>query len=303
MKEKEKERNVKLDFALKYIDLGLYPIPILPGTKRPAIKFANKSQITPQEAIAIWTQHPEWDIALRTVSHVVVDVDMHDTEKANGVKSLSPYWNEHYFPKNAWIAHTRSGGVHIYMMKPKGFEGYKQAIGFLPGVDFKSHINNYTLVPPSSGYTWADWDNYQKALPSCAKSTLLDLIASEAEKKTEHKAVPGAPGESTMDFTVTAKNGHSTNTLLAINSILHGLGDVGGRNDFLTKIVGTFLAIGVSYVDTYTLVSMANSKTGNPLPQSEVDATFESIVKAHMSSTDDTDTPTTTDTAKDNKDN
>lgn len=288
-----KPDNVKLQYALAYIDLGLYPIPILPGTKRPAVKFANKTQITPQEATAIWVQHPEWDIALRTVDHVVVDVDMHDTEKANGVRSLTPYWTEKYFPKNIWIAHTRSGGVHIYMMKPKGFEGYKQAIGFLPGVDFKSHINNYTLVPPSAGYTWADWDKYRKALPACAKSTLLDLIASEAEKKTERKAVPGAPGKSTMNFTVTAKNGHSTNTLLAINSILHGLGDIGGRNNFLTKIVGTFLAIGVSYVDTYTLVNLANSKSKTPLPQAEVDATFESIVKAHMSSADDA--PTTTD--------
>lgn len=278
--------NVKLQYALAYIDLGLHPIPILPGTKRPATKFANKPQMTPQEATAIWVQHPDWDIALRTVDHVVVDVDIHDTEKANGIKSLTPYWNEKYFPKNVWIAHTRSGGVHIYMMKPKGFKGYRQAIGFLPGVDFKSHINNYTLVPPSTGYTWADWETYQKALPACAKSTLLELIASEAEKKTERKATPGTPGKSTMDFTVAAKNGHSTNTLLAINSLLHGLGDVGGRNDFLTKIVGTFLAIGISYVDTYTLVTMANQKTENPLPQSEVDATFESIVKAHMNSTD-----------------
>ena len=288
-----KDDNEKLKYALKYIDLGLYPIPILPDTKRPAMKFANKSQMTPQEATAIWVQHPDWDIALRTVDHVVVDVDVHDKEHANGIKSLTPYWTEKYFPKNVWIAHTRSGGVHIYMTKPKGFDGYRQAIGFLPGVDFKSHINNYAIVPPSAGYTWADWDAYQKALPSCAKSTLLDLIASEAEKKTERKAVPGMSGKSTMDFTVTAKNGHSTNTLLAINSILHGLGDVGGRNDFLTKIVGTFLAIGVSYVDTYTLVNMANAKSGDPLPQSEVDATFESIVKAHMSATDDA--PTTND--------
>lgn len=298
--EEHKERNIKLEFALTYIDLGLYPIPILPGTKRPAAKFANKPQMTPQEAIAIWTQHPDWDIALRTVSHVVVDVDVHDKEHANGVKSINEYWTEKYFPKNVWIAHTRSGGVHIYMLKPKGFEGYKQAIGFLPGVDFKSHVNNYTIAPPSAGYTWVDWDKYQKSLPSCAKSTLLDLIASEAEKKTEHQSVPVTPGKSKMDFTVKGKKGHSTNTLLAINSILHGLGDVGGRNDFLTKIVGTFLAIGVSYVDTYTLVNMANAKTENQLPQSEVDATFESIAKAHMSSTDDA---TTTDTAKDNKDN
>lgn len=295
-----KDDNTKLKYALAYINLGLYPIPILPGTKRPAQKFANKNQMTPQEATEIWTLHPEWDIALRTVSHVVVDVDMHDKEKANGVQSISKYWNAKYFPENVWIAHTRGGGVHIYMMKPKGFKGYRQAIGFLPGVDFKSHINNSTLVPPSAGYTWADWATYQKALPACAKSTLLDLIASEAKKKTERKAVPGAPGKSTMDFTVTAKHGHSTNTLLSINSILHGLGDVGGRNNFLTKIVGTFLAIGVSYVDTYTLVSMANEKTADPLPQSEVDATFESIVKAHMSSTDDAPTATDESNAENN---
>lgn len=297
---KEKERNVKLEFALKYIDLGLYPVPILPGTKKPAIKFANRPQMTPQEATAIWTQHPEWDMALRTVDHVVVDVDMHDTEKANGFKSINEYWTDEYFPENVWISHTRGHGAHIFMMKPKGFKGYKQAIGFLPGVDFKSHINNMTMVPPSLGYSWFDWDKYRKALPACAKSKLLDLIASKTEKKTEWPSLPGEPGKSTMDFTVKGKNGHSTNTLLAINSLLHGLGDIGGRNNFLTKIVGTFLAIGVSYVDTYELVNMANAKSENSLPQSEVDATFESIVKAHMNSTDDA---TTTDTAKDNKDN
>lgn len=282
-----KDDNTKLQYALKYIEMGFYPVPILPHTKIPAIKFANRPQMTPQEATAIWTLHPDWDMALRTVTHVVVDVDMHDTEHANGFKSISKYWNEDYFPENVWISRTRGHGAHIFMMKPDGFEDYKQAIGFLPGVDFKSHINNMTMVPPSSGYTWVDWDKYQKALPACAKSKLLDLIASKVKKKTEWPSVPGVPGKSTMDFSVKGKNGHSTNTLLAINSILHGLGDVGGRNDFLTKIVGTFLAIGVSYVDTYTLVNIANAKTEDPLPQSEVDATFKSIVKAHMSSTAD----------------
>ena len=281
-----KEYNRKVKYALKYIEMGFYPVPILPHTKIPAIKFADHPQLTEDEAVVIWGQHPDWDMALRTVNHIVIDVDMHDPEHANGFKSLKPYWNEKYFPENVWISHTRGHGAHILMMKPAGFEGYKQAIGFLPGVDFKSHINNLAMVPPSEGYTWVDWGKYQKALPACAKSTLLDLIASEAEKKTERKAVPGVPGKGGMDFTVTAKNGHSTNTLLAINSILHGLGDVGGRNDFLTKIVGTFLAIGVSYVDTYKLVSMANEQTEEPLSQAEVDATFQSIVKAHMSSND-----------------
>lgn len=280
-----KEYNEKVKYALKYIEMGFYPVPILPHTKIPAIKFADHPQMTAQEATIIWDQHPDWEMALRTVNHVVVDVDMHDTEHANGFKSINKYWNEEYFPKNVWISHTRGHGAHIFMMKPKGFEGYKQAIGFLPGVDFKSHINNMTMVPPSTGYTWVDWDKYQKALPACAKSKLLDLIASKAEKNTERQSVPG---KGKMDFTVKGKNGHSTNTLLAINAILHGLGDVGGRNDFLTKIVGTFLAIGVSYVDTYTLVSMANQQTEEPLPQSEVDATFKSIVKAHMSSNDTT---------------
>lgn len=280
------EYNTKVTYALKYIELGFYPVPILPHTKIPAVKFADHPQMTASDAIVIWGQHPDWDMALRTVSHVVVDIDMHDTEHANGVKSISKYWNEEYFPRNVWISHTRGHGAHILMMKPAGFKGFKQAIGFLPGVDFKSHINNLAMVPPSKGYTWVDWNKYQKALPACAKSKLLDLIASKVKKKTEWPSVPGMPGTSTMDFTVKGKNGHSTNTLLAINSILHGLGDVGGRNNFLTKIVGTFLAIGVSYVDTYTLVSMANRQTEEPLPQSEVDATFKSIVKAHMSSND-----------------
>lgn len=73
-------------------------------------------------------------------------------------------------------------------------------------------------------------------------------------------------------------------TMLVIDTLLHGFGDEGGRNVALTRFVGLLLNkwIDCDVETAYELTLIANSVTNNPIPQRELDRTFESIVKSEI---------------------
>ncbi|HFI0327747.1 TPA: primase alpha helix C-terminal domain-containing protein [Streptococcus suis] len=73
-------------------------------------------------------------------------------------------------------------------------------------------------------------------------------------------------------------------TMRVIDTLLHGFGDEGGRNVALTRFVGLLLNKWVDCdVETaYELVQIANSVTNTPIPQRELDRSFESIVKSEI---------------------
>lgn len=73
-------------------------------------------------------------------------------------------------------------------------------------------------------------------------------------------------------------------TMRVIDTLLHGFGDEGGRNVALTRFVGLLLNKWVDCdVETaYELTLIANSVTNSPIPQRELDRTFESIVKSEI---------------------
>ncbi|HEL2440609.1 TPA: primase alpha helix C-terminal domain-containing protein [Streptococcus suis] len=73
-------------------------------------------------------------------------------------------------------------------------------------------------------------------------------------------------------------------TMRVIDTLLHGFGDKGGRNIALTRFVGLLLNKWVDCdVETaYELAQIANSVTATPIPQRELDRTFESIVKSEI---------------------
>ncbi|WP_105179343.1 primase alpha helix C-terminal domain-containing protein [Streptococcus suis] len=73
-------------------------------------------------------------------------------------------------------------------------------------------------------------------------------------------------------------------TMRVIDTLLHGFGDEGGRNIALTRFVGLLLNEWVDCdVETaYELAQIANSVTNTPIPQRELDRTFESIVKSEI---------------------
>ncbi|MFU2163683.1 primase alpha helix C-terminal domain-containing protein [Streptococcus pluranimalium] len=73
-------------------------------------------------------------------------------------------------------------------------------------------------------------------------------------------------------------------TMRVIDTLLHGFGNEGGRNVALTRFVGLLLNKWVDCdVETaYELAQIANSVTNKPIPQRELDRTFESIVKSEI---------------------
>ena len=109
----------------------------------------------------------------------------------------------------------------------------------MPGVDLKAGPNDIVTVYPTSGYEWVNWADYELHKSDTAPQQLIDALAPKPKKSyisgisnsTWHRPTGG------------------TNTLNAINAIIHGLGDNGCRNNNAAKMVGTMLAIGVDPAD------------------------------------------------------
>ena len=79
-------------------------------------------------------------------------------------------------------------------------------------------------------------------------------------------------------------SGNKTITMRVIDTLLHGFGDEGGRNVALTRFVGILLNrwVDCDIETAYELTQIANSVTSSPIPDKELDRTFESIVKAEI---------------------
>ena len=69
-----------------------------------------------------------------------------------------------------------------------------------------------------------------------------------------------------------------------IDTLLHGFGDEGGRNVAVTRFVGLLLSkwVDADVATVYELTTIANGVTDNPLPEQELERTFESIVKSEI---------------------
>ena len=63
----------KLQSALKYARLGYSVLPM--KGKHPLIKFAGRPALTTDQIKEYWTKYPTANIALRTTSFFVVDID------------------------------------------------------------------------------------------------------------------------------------------------------------------------------------------------------------------------------------
>lgn len=78
--------------------------------------------------------------------------------------------------------------------------------------------------------------------------------------------------------------GQRSITMRVIDTLFNGFGDEGGRNVALARFVGLLLSryVNCDVPTAYELAKIANNVTGNPLPQDELETTFESIVKTEI---------------------
>lgn len=261
-----------LRFALGYARRGFDVVPLIPNTKRPMRKFADRPPMTEEEIIEVWTKTPNANIALKTIDFWVLDIDVHG--KKNGYQSLKEWKHVKKIPRTSQVL-TASGGKHLYFKKPVGFT-MPQKVDFLEGVDIKFHVNNYVVAPPSvvngSVYKWdmeKSLDNLEFAM---ATDELVKAIKETAgiieDEKNQYK---GALSKFKGDGPKVSK------VTLAVNECLKGLGGEGARNNTVASYVGKLISMGIEKEIVVLLVNIMNDNSIKPLSAKELHTTIESM--------------------------
>ncbi|WP_099974225.1 bifunctional DNA primase/polymerase [Lactobacillus terrae] len=247
-----------VNYALAYAEKGMSVLPMV--DKQPLIKFADKPPLNSDEIKEIWGKHPDAQLALRTTNFFVVDIDRHD-DGADGFQTIENYERKELL-KSTLSQKTAGGGCQLFYLKRDDIE-VRQNIGWLPGVDIKAHENNYVLISPSeiNGKKY-EWENHN---PIVTPSKKLIQLINQRENK------------SSVDFT-NYNSGTKTATTKLFESLVNGLGDNGSRNNELTSLIGGLLYRNVEADMAYQLAVMANENTPDPLPDKELNRTFESML-------------------------
>lgn len=233
------------EWALRYRDKGLRPIPCEPRGKRSLIAWKPYQERQPTvEEIEAWSrQWPDANIALVLGNGIfAVDIDSlegRDNLERAGVK----------LPQDAPIVAT-SKGAHIYMAGNAG-----DRVGLVPGVDIRGV--GYVVAPPSihpSGRAYVWVNDFTGKVPA-APGALLALL----QDPTKGQAAPAA----SVDWFTEAFAGVAE----------------GGRNAACVRLAGFFLGLGVSPDRTLTVLQAWADRCTPPYPHDEVATTVESIAK------------------------
>ncbi|GAW38322.1 primase alpha helix C-terminal domain-containing protein [Streptococcus suis] len=94
-----------------------------------------------------------------------------------------------------------------------------------------------------------------------------------------------APRRQATTTTYTPRpSGQQSITMRVIDTLFNGFGDEGGRNVSVTRFVGLLVSkwVNCDIPTAWELTKIANSVTADPLPDNELEATFESIVKTEI---------------------
>ena len=258
------------DYALGYFDRGFDVIPLVPNSKHPLVKFADKT-FTRKELEEFWDKEPNCNIGLLTRKFWVLDIDTHGEK--NGYQSLKEWEHVRTIPRTSQVL-TASGGKHLYFKKPIGFT-MPQKVDFLDGVDIKFHVNNYVVAPPSvvdgSVYTWdmkKSLDNLEFAMATDELVEAIKKTAGIEDKKTQYT---GALSRFKSDAPKVSK------VTQAVNECLKGLGSEGARNNTVASYTGKLISMGIEKEIVVLLVNVMNDKSSQPLSARELHTTIESM--------------------------
>ena len=261
-----------LRFALGYARRGFDVVPLIPNTKRPMRKFADRPPMNEEEIIEVWTKTPNANIALKTTDFLVFDIDVHG--KKNGYQSLKEWKYVRTIPRTSQVI-SASGGKHLYFKKPIGFE-LPQKIAFLDGVDIKAHVNNYVVAPPSViGDSFYKWD-MEKSLDNLKLATATDEFVQAIKETAGIEEKPqdqykGALSKFKGDGPKVSK------VTEAVNECLQGLGGEGTRNNKVASYTGKLISMGIEREIVELLVNVMNDKSPKPLTPRELNNTIQSM--------------------------
>jgi len=146
--------NPLLESALRYLELGFSVIPIIPGQKKPMVKWETfqKQKATKTQVVSWWSATPNANVGIITgeISNLfVVDIDTDE-----GHQNLLEYGFDTIVTPTV---KTPRGGQHLYFQYPQG-TNITIGAGKIRGTDFRGN-GGYVVAPPSvngdgTSYEW-----------------------------------------------------------------------------------------------------------------------------------------------------
>lgn len=166
-------KNELLEAALRYAEMELSVIPVVPGKKIPLIKWEEfqERRAAREEIVSWWEKTPNANVGIVTgpISNIaVVDIDTDEGKEAI----------LEYIPDSVEVPTTKTprGGNHLVFLYPENFDVGNNA-KVIPGCDFRGK-GGFVVAPPSvngngNGYEW---------LIEFSRQTLLPLPAAYIKK-------------------------------------------------------------------------------------------------------------------------
>ena len=256
-----------LEYAIEYVERGVFVLPLIPGEKRPYVEWKHRRDQKPTEAEVRdwWHQFPDADIGMATGEYSGVDVLDFDSENAR------PHfeYTVSELPEGGPTVETgRDGGRHIWFKHTPG----------LKNISKPKDPNENTIdmdVRTTGGIV---------VLPPCKhksgkryKFTGVDPLDMDPEDWREE--LPGLPQQA-ADFLKGGKNGTNTtaSSSLDLNKVLQGVPD-GERDDTLFRYCCRLRGKNLSYKEVEFLALNAAALCDPPFPQEEAYKCIESAWK------------------------
>ncbi|MBO1140925.1 hypothetical protein FQS87_13515 [Enterococcus avium] len=259
--------------ALHYAELGFSVLPLQKNGKAPitteAFPSGFKSATTDKNKIQHhWQKYPSSNIGLRISENLIImDIDVHNE---NGFDSLAVLEQEFGKLPDTFSVDTPTDGKHYYFKLPDGVTIDRQINAF-KGIDLLT--NGYIVASPSS-------INGKKYTVSSGSIDKLAYLPNWLLKAFETHREQASSEYMSQTNTRQYKPGKKYTGAL-LDELVAGA-TVGGRNEWIMRMISKMLAVGAELDTIYRLLLVVNDNfLSEPLPLSEINATFKSRVKKH----------------------
>ena len=246
LKQPEEGQPTLLDRARSYLSRGFSIIPVIKGTKRPALsswKEFQERRVTDEEVNAWFGNGSRNGIGIVTgvISGIAV-VDLDSPEAVAFAKA-------HDFPPTPLVKTGK--GYHAYYRYSAGVRNFQKRDD-LPGIDLRGD-GGFVVAPPSvhvSGnrYQWVEG----KGLDDLPMAELPSkIMAQRPEDKTR------------------------------LVNLYKGVAR-GSRNDALARLAGSWAKNGLPFDQCLEMAYAWNLLNNPPLPGKEIERTIKSIIDRHL---------------------
>jgi len=148
---RDSEPAKKMLQARKLALAGFHVFPLLPNSKRPAIKrWPELATTNPDEVGAWWVDNPDYNIGIHTRGLLVIDLDPKD----GGPENWAALLESHELlgdepPPRTMTVRTPSGGTHLYFKLPPEEEVTNSVSKLGRGIDVRGK-GGYVVAPGST---------------------------------------------------------------------------------------------------------------------------------------------------------